>query len=335
MNSKDHMFYQLWCQKNITTLLDDIDMYSPKNITIFGVEEWEVGRLFKHSDFLNELKNKIELNNINVNIVFGSGDDLNNFYENYNFLPKKNTTVTTWPMFWLYNTHYNLTTKNLLDYNNSENDFDIDKLFISLNNKAHTHRCLLMDELCGNNLMEYGHFSWMEPESQNYEWKYWEPKKLTLDEKYVVNLDSYETIPNEYKKVLVNIIPESTVSVPFLTEKTFMSILLNQPFLILGAANSHQTLVNYGFELYDEIFDYSFDSIIDTNKRIEAIIDNLNSVKLENYNNLRTKIKDKIIRNKNNALDIINNKKFIPQYVKSIGETYKDEFVNYIFAKFI
>jgi hypothetical protein len=49
----------------------------------------------------------------------------------------------------------------------------------------------------------------------------------------------------------------------------------------------------------------------------------------------RLKIKDKILRNKNNALDIINNKKFIPEYVKSIGETYRDEFGNYIFSKFI
>jgi hypothetical protein len=87
--------------------------------------------------------------------------------------------------------------------------------------------------------------------------------------------------------------------------------------------------------LYDEIFDYSFDSLTDTNERIDGIITNLKNVKDSDYNELRLKIKDKILRNKNNALDIINNKKFIPEYVKSIGETYRDEFGNYIFSKFI
>jgi hypothetical protein len=335
MTLKNHIFYQLWSEKNITTILSDIDTYQPKNITIFGVEEWEIGGILYHDGFLNELQTKLETNNIDLHIVFGSEDDTEFFYRNYDMLPKKNTKIIKWPMFWLYNTHNNLVTKNLNTYNSSDIDYDIDKLFMSLNNKSTKHRCLLMDKLCENNLINYGNISWMEPETINHEWECWEPKKLILDEEYPKSLDSYVTIPHEYKKVLVNLIPESTTNVPFLTEKTFTSILLNQPFLILGSANIHKTLVNHGFELYNEIFDYSFDSLIDTNERIDGIITNLKNVKDSDYNELRLKIKDKILRNKNNALDIINNKKFIPEYVKSIGETYRDEFGNYIFSKFI
>jgi hypothetical protein len=335
MTSKNHIFYQLWSEKNITTILSDIDTYQPKNITIFGVEEWEIGGLFKQDGFLEELENKLELNNINLHIIFGTDDSYESFYGNYIFLPKKNTTITTWPMFWLYNTHHNLIEKNITIFDQSQDVFEIDRLFMSLNNKALPHRCLLMDKLCGNDLINYGNISWMEPETTNHEWECWEPKKLILDEEYPKSLDSYVTIPHEYKKVLVNLIPESTTNVPFLTEKTFIAILLNQPFLILGSANIHKTLVNHGFELYDEIFDYSFDSLTDTNERIDGIITNLKNIKDGDYNELRLKIKDKILRNKNNALDIINNKKFIPEYVKSIGETYRDEFGNYIFSKFI
>ena len=72
MTSKNHIFYQLWSEKNITTILSDIDTYRPKNITIFGVEEWEIGGILYHDGFLNELQTKLETNNIDLHICSSS-----------------------------------------------------------------------------------------------------------------------------------------------------------------------------------------------------------------------------------------------------------------------
>lgn len=331
MTSVDYLFYHLWSEKNISTILNDIETKTPRNIVIFGPEEWEVGNLFKNNEFLIELESKLKSNDIKLYLIFGSGDK--EFYKSYFAIPKVNTTVILWPMFWVYFTHYSLNNynPNIIESYKCNN---IDKLFISLNNKSLEHRCQFMDELVNNNLLDNGYVSWMEP-NVNYDWKFWTPKKLILDDEYPNNLNSYSTIPNEYGRTLLNVVTESTMNVPFITEKTFTCVFLNKPFIILGAHGIHKLLVEYGFELYDELFDYSFDMLIETEDRIKGIIDNLKNLKDKSYDELSIKVRDKIKRNKMNAFEIIKNKKYIPEYVSLIGEQFKDDLNEYIFTKFI
>jgi len=59
----------------------------------------------------------------------------------------------------------------------------------------------------------------------------------------------------------------------FYSEKTFRSIAHMQPFLIFGQPGCNSRLEDFGFKLYRDLFDYSFDSIQDTKKRYEAILD--------------------------------------------------------------
>ena len=61
----------------------------------------------------------------------------------------------------------------------------------------------------------------------------------------------------------------------FYSEKTFRSIAHMQPFLIFGQPGCNSRLEDFGFKLYRDLFDYSFDSIQDTKKRYEAILDTL------------------------------------------------------------
>jgi hypothetical protein len=53
----------------------------------------------------------------------------------------------------------------------------------------------------------------------------------------------------------------------FWSEKTFRSIYHLQPFVIFGQHQCNQKLQDYGYKLYDGIFDYSFDDERDTYKR--------------------------------------------------------------------
>jgi len=74
----------------------------------------------------------------------------------------------------------------------------------------------------------------------------------------------------------------------FWSEKTFRSIFHMQPFLIWGQPNANKNLQDYGYKLYDKMFDYSFDNERNTYKRwtmlkgeIESAVSRLNNMNKE------------------------------------------------------
>jgi hypothetical protein len=111
---------------------------------------------------------------------------------------------------------------------------------------------------------------------------------------------------------LIELVSETSAEVTFITEKTFRPILLEQPFICLGAVNQNLDLVKYGFELYDEIFDYSFDSKPNLEDRIKGIIENLNKIKDEDYYQLYNLLEPKIKRNKERMFSLLENDPFNP-----------------------
>lgn len=79
---------------------------------------------------------------------------------------------------------------------------------------------------------------------------------------------------------LFNVVMETSArsDVLFFSEKTSNALALFQPFIIYGNPNINQHLRNIGFESYDEIFDYSFDSIAHYVKRYDALLEMLKEV---------------------------------------------------------
>ena len=72
----------------------------------------------------------------------------------------------------------------------------------------------------------------------------------------------------------------------FFTEKTFKNILAKVPFITFGGSYFTAGLKeHHGFEMYDEIFDYSFENDIPENskhgKYIQGIVDNIKRLKKE------------------------------------------------------
>ena len=89
-------------------------------------------------------------------------------------------------------------------------------------------------------------------------------------------------IPEEFHESYFNIAVESTTDQCFYTEKTYKPIMVKIPFFIHGSQYQNHKLKNYlNFELYDEIFDYSFDSVSDVHKRTEMIVDEVNRISKE------------------------------------------------------
>jgi GDP-L-fucose synthase len=86
--------------------------------------------------------------------------------------------------------------------------------------------------------------------------------------------DVMNTTKSHYSKTLFNIVTETTCSDSScsLTEKSFKPLANCHPFIIIGDRFVHNKLKELGFELYDDLIDYSFDMIYDSTKRFDAVL---------------------------------------------------------------
>ncbi len=205
--------------------------------------------------------------------------------------------------------------------------------YISTNNIAKEHRCLIMDLLAKNNLIDQGAISWRDiqrkydndrhlyPEltdsqRSHFNYQYWIPKRMYLD--FDLSYFHQETVPEQYKESFMQLVTESDDEVVFFSEKTATPILLNKPFLVAGAANHHLELNKLGFVNYDEIFDYSFDTEPNIYKRYEMLVENINRISLlpkHELTSLYKKIYPKLVFNKQLAMNYVNS---IPESLKPV-----------------
>jgi hypothetical protein len=169
-------------------------------------------------------------------------------------------------------------TTDLLD-NSIGTGYDIRHLYISLNGRPRSHRCIFIDILAKHDLIELGVVSWLG-DKKEYEYKYWTPELLIIDQQ-PTNLSQFkqELLPDQYFHSFMQVVTESRCEGFFITEKTAVPLLFNKPFIVLGCKHFHKNLQTLGFELYDEIFDYSFDEEDDVAVRCELIAQNLNKLK--------------------------------------------------------
>jgi len=82
------------------------------------------------------------------------------------------------------------------------------------------------------------------------------------------------TTKHHYSKTLFNIVTETTCADDScsITEKSFKPLANCHPFIIVGDRFVHNKLKELGFELYDDLIDYSFDMIYDSTKRFDSVL---------------------------------------------------------------
>ena len=56
------------------------------------------------------------------------------------------------------------------------------------------------------------------------------------------------------------------------SEKSFKSLFYRKPFISIAGPYWYETFKKFGFELYDELFDYSFDIDENKNSRLKEIL---------------------------------------------------------------
>jgi hypothetical protein len=263
----------------------------------------------------------------------------------------KNIKIIHWETFWFnrtlaaWKTHDNFNKQKGLDIFNirtNENVNDFKFPYITLNNISKNHRCMIMDLLAKYNLIDTGAIAWRDIRREcddirhafpdgitdsvyfGYQYKYWKPKRMILDQN-INDVFFQETMPIEFNQSFMQLVTESDDEVIFYSEKTATPILLNKLFLIAGAKGYHLGLKNRGFELYDEIFDYSFDSETDDFLRYDGLVENVKKISAMSKQQLQTlhkNIFEKIVYNKQHALNLINN---IPTEVTNLLNLIKQE----------
>ena len=220
----------------------------------------------------------------------------------------------------------------------------ISKWFTCYNNNPKYERALLLDQLVANSLMQHGIITFHDPINisgvpehlRPFKWKYHDGSRLVDEPDYEnyagrpgQNVQYASTkYPKSYFKGLVDVVCESayTENVFFVTEKTGKPIAALKPFITLSCVNYHKFLVDeYGLLLYDEIFDYSFDSKPNIEDRVQGIIDNLNNLVDQDLNNTKKiyeSLLPKMIHNRQMILDYSDNKeKMIPKSLRFMTET--------------
>lgn len=284
-----------------------------------------------------ELYDLLEKNSIQFYLILGC--ERNEMFEYFYVNKSPNFNIVYWNTSLIGLPYFQL--QNFIVRNNLNTNIEslsiekkFDKLYINYNNKSRYHRCLLMDYLAKNDLLKHGLNSWNQLSEVNtamsedfFNFEYWEEKKISIDGfEYYVNDEYRPTLLN--MNCFVSVVTETSDKILFVTEKTYRQILIQQPFICLGAQNQNTILKKYGFELYDEIFDYEFDTKPNIKDRAQGIIDNLNKIKDLDYYELFDKIKEKVRRNKLNAIKIYNEGLYFSEDLKKIIYENKKNFEN-------
>lgn len=215
---------------------------------------------------------------------------------------------------------------------------NVDKKFLftcMINRPCHT-RAILLDTLAKQNLLTNNIYSWNNPYTMYdcYTPKYWKPeiKRIKDDAN-----DYTHTYPLSIAKSVIHLVPESTIDVSFVTEKTYRSILYKMPFIIYGKPRFHEYLESIGFKLPRHIIQYDkFDNISNTFEKAEAISNELKRLSEMNLDKLAAQLRPtseynyyhllKMIQNTNNIPSIVKNhkvyKSIIKEAIKKAKELY-------------
>lgn len=217
--------------------------------------------------------------------------------------------VVIWPTFWFYKAIASVNTENL----KTRRDFK--NLFICLNNRGHPHRVKTIEQIVTNNLLNDGVISWHDKTVRPSQLD----SNLSLKSEKDTQFDQH-ILPNEFNECLINLVTESTVDNYLIdvSEKTINAIISGMPFLIIGCPKVHKKLEKLGFKLFTEIFDYEFDSFINLDERIEAVINQLSSIKEKyhkRYAQIYRAIEPKILHNRLQLVKIINQNQDLPKEV--------------------
>lgn len=132
------------------------------------------------------------------------------------------------------------------------------------------------------------------------------PKYLTEDDN-----DILSKAPVEYWESIIDLVGETyTEYGTHHSEKTLKPLYWKKPFIAIAGRGYHNFLKENEFELYDELFDYSFDQEPDFMVRHKSVTNQIKVILNMRLSDLEKKIPhEKLEHNKIRVLEIVNERK--------------------------
>jgi hypothetical protein len=310
--------YYVWTYIPNSTLIDHIIKNHNKNKDCRIVLLTEPADLLVYSSDLNKEKDK--WNDTKVEVLYGSSNQYEyekEFHSREDNLRFLNPDRHFFPLYFLYHTFMN--------YSKIHNVPPIVKFnpivhFTCYNNNPRPHRLILLYYLNQKKLLESNYYSFLQDifniDTYNNRYKFdfnkFNVKKSNLDKLESIHFNYYN-FSSSFTHSAFQIVTETSDNHIFLTEKTFYPILGKKPFITFGAPYTNEILKDFGFKLYDSIFDYSFDKLMDTEERAKALSEEILRV-CNTYNPqyIYDELYPTVIHNYTIAIDIIKKRKFIP-----------------------
>jgi len=217
------------------------------------------------------------------------------------------------------------TRKRLIELNANNKIADYNSIptkhFICLNANSSFHRVKLITKLHETNIIDKCHWSWLRRNGSE-EWDNCLEKcdgnntaifDFRKTKELDISLDELETHINQDTVSDFYYLTDSLIDIgiettpehhQFITEKTWKPYLHGKVSFFFNNQSYYAILKNLGFELYDEIFDYSFDTLVDIGERQLAYcaeLERISEIPIEELRKKILSIKDKILRNRNHA----------------------------------
>jgi len=337
---KDYAIWDPNLQQELENLFQNPNDTS--HIILNSAIEYQYNFIGGNSKLMDKLIEFTNHHNIKLDIITGTHPScvLMPHYSHVN--------IHYWPTFWLTMLLTRLKVSPNYQMNNSIG-LDVEKLnvgknlpilypYICMSKAPKVHRAVLMDMLYKYDILNKGVVIWRES-CKNYKYRYWQETIMLRDQ--IDGFKYQETLPQEYAMSFAQLVPESAETIFTMSEKTGMALYFNKPFLVAGSKNFHNILKDLSFVWYDELFDYSFDTIDDLDLRYSLIVENF--VKLCKYSKAELKslylsVFDKCVYNKQVALRLATSSELIPKIwpvlvnhqIKNNIPSYPDHINNFI-----
>jgi hypothetical protein len=299
-------------------IVEEIKNINPDKILCIGNEEgWPC--FWFDNDLLDKLWPWLEEQNKVINLIGGFPDQIDNYYH-----PRVQAKIiheeSVGCLFW--------NPGSLYEHQRESVELDkTTKLFTCYNRSHKLHRVIMIDELVRYNLLNDGVVTMHDPDlyvneggrlyfktpGSKYVWKYHDGSILIDEENFSLPCrHGTNLIPKSYNQGFFDLITETCYEPNqfLITEKTLRAIGMTKPFIVLSCKGYHAYLRDkFGFEFYDEMFDYSFDQCDRLEDRINGIIHNV--LRLKNIltsetekANLYNVLKPKLNRNLERREDV-------------------------------
>ena len=199
----------------------------------------------------------------------------------FSYLIKQNffDTVEPWPTYFLVWNGSKVAKSALTKLTRFPSNV-LSNLFFVKVRVAKPHRMLLLDQLCKYDyLMERNLWTLIDPNNEadkilaDVGGKHFPKGQPVQDPVLDANGGGnlYEAPPPGYDACLIDVVTETDIASMFITEKTVWPIVYMKPFMIHGARYINHNLQKYGFKLYNELIDYTFDTIESPRERTVAL----------------------------------------------------------------